>query len=141
MSASLLAENLAALVSDVDEQGDAARGALVYRRRELACTGCHAIGPVGPAIGPNLVAVGGAATTEYMVESILKPNAAIAEHYENVVISLTDGTVRTGVVSYHTEAETTIRDAAQRGAEVTIAAAQIHRKQSLPSLMPAGLAD
>jgi hypothetical protein len=69
LSADLLAENLDALTADVEKHGDPACGELVYRRKTVACTRCHAVGSAGPAIGPNLVAVGAAAKTKYLVQS------------------------------------------------------------------------
>lgn len=141
LSASLLEEDPAALVADVEKYGDAVRGELVFRRPAVACVSCHGIGPVGPEIGPNLVAVGGAAGTSYMVESILEPNAATAEHFENVMFTMTDDAMRMGVITYESEREVTFRDSAQGGAEVTLNVADIIRKTVMPSLMPAGLAD
>ena len=141
LSAALLQEDQSALVVDVEKYGDAVRGELVFRNPEIACTSCHGIGPVGPEIGPNLVAVGGAAGTSYMVESILSPNAATAEHFENVMFTMTDDSMRMGVITYESESEVTFRDSAQGGAEVTLSVADIIRKTVMPSLMPAGLAD
>ena len=137
----LLAEDLDALTADVVKLGDAHRGEMIYRRRALACSNCHAIGSAGPEIGPNLVAVGAAATPEYMVESILKPNAAIAEHFENRLFTLKDGTIQLGVITFKSEQEVVVRDSAQAGREVRMAAADILKEQAMPSLMPAGLAD
>lgn len=141
LSALLLRENSIALVNDVDRFGNAARGERIYRRNELACMSCHGIGSVGPTIGPNLAAVGTAAATGYMVESILKPNAAIAEHYENFLFILKDGTTRMGVIAFENEQEVIIQDSAQDGKEVRLSAADIARRNSMPSLMPEGLAD
>ncbi len=141
LSAALLEEDQAALVADVEKWGDAVRGELVFRRPAIACTSCHGIGPVGPEIGPNLVAVGGAAGTSYMVESVLLPNAAIAEHFENVMFSLKDDSMRMGVITYESEKEVTFRDSAQGGAEVTLQVDDIVRRNVMPSLMPAGLTD
>lgn len=141
LSAALLTENAEELTADVMKLGDPHRGEAIFRRKALACVGCHAIGSAGSPIGPNLVAVGAAATPEYMVESILKPNAAIAEHYENRLFTLTDGTIQMGVIIFKSNAQTVVRDAAQGGREVTLAAADIAKEQALPSLMPAGLAD
>ncbi len=141
LSAKLIAEDQGKLAADVVKLGDPHRGEMIYRRKALACTSCHAIGPAGPAIGPNLVAVGAAASPEYMVESILKPNAAIAEHYENRLFTLTDGSVQMGVVTFKSEKEVVVRDSAQQGKEIRIPAAKIQREQAVPSLMPAGLAD
>ena len=141
LSASLLREDPDALVNDVDRLGNAARGEMIFRRNEVACMSCHGIGPVGPTLGPNLVAVGSAAATSYMVESILKPNASIAENYENMLFILNDGTMRMGVIAFENEQEVIIQDSAQGGEEVRLPKADIARRNSMPSLMPAGLAD
>lgn len=141
LTASLLAENQDKLTDDVVKLGDPHRGETIYRRKALACTSCHAIGSAGPTIGPNLVAVGAAATAEYMVESILKPNAAIAEHYENRLFTLDDGTIQMGVITFKSEKEVVVRDSAQAGKEIRISATKILREQAVPSLMPASLAD
>lgn len=141
LSALLLREDPDALVNDVDRFGNAVRGEMIYRRKEVACMSCHGIGSVGPTIGPNLVAVGSAAATSYMVESILKPNASIAEHYENMLFILDDGTIRMGVIAFENEQEVIIQDSAQGGEEVRLPKARIARRNSMPSLMPAGLAD
>lgn len=141
LSASLLAENEDSLTADVDQKGDPHRGEMIFRRKALACTSCHAVGPAGSEIGPNLVAVGTAATTSYMVESILKPNAAIAEHYENRLFTMMDGSVRMGVVTFKNEEEVVVRDAGQGGKEIRLPVREIAKEQALPSAMPAGLAD
>ncbi len=141
LTASLLAEDKNTLTADVVKLGDPYRGELVYRRKALACTSCHAIGSAGSQIGPNLVAVGAAATPEYMIESILKPNAAIAEHYENRLFTLVDGSIQMGVVTFKNEKEVVVRDSAQGGKEVRLSVADIQREQAVPSLMPSGLAD
>ncbi|YCM46546.1 PVC-type heme-binding CxxCH protein [Verrucomicrobiaceae bacterium 227] len=137
----LLAEDQEALTADVVKFGDPYRGEMIYRQKALACTSCHAIGSAGATIGPNLVAVGSAASPGYMIESILKPNAAIAEHYENRMFTLKDGTVQIGVVTFKSEKEVVVRDSAQAGKEVKIPADTIQREQAMPSLMPSGLAD
>jgi putative heme-binding domain-containing protein len=141
LSVGLLAEEQAKLLSDIETQGDAARGELIYRRKNLACTRCHAIGPVGSPIGPNLVAVGAAAKPAYIVESILDPNKAIAEHYENRLFLLADGTVQTGIVTFKSEQEVVLRDATQDGREVHLPVAEIVAEKVTVSAMPAGLVD
>ncbi len=140
LGAALLSEHRAALALDVDRLGDPMRGELIFRRESLACTSCHGIGSVGPTIGPNLVAVGTAASTSYMIESILEPNASIAEHYENMLFTMTDDSMHMGVIAYQDESEVIIQDSAL-GREVKLPVGKIRSKQSVPSLMPAGLVD
>ena len=141
LSDTLLAEDIDALTADVEKLGNPARGELVYRRKAVACMSCHAIGSAGPQIGPNLVAVGGAAKTKYFVQSILQPNAAIAEHYETRTFILSNGKVQTGIVTFRNEQEVVVRDSAQLGKEVRISTDDIEEELPSKSLMPAGLAD
>ncbi|MFT4548369.1 MAG: putative heme-binding domain-containing protein [Verrucomicrobiales bacterium] len=141
LSAELLAENQKSLTADVVKLGDPHRGEMVYRQKSLACASCHAIGSAGPSIGPNLVAVGAAASPSYMVESILKPNAAIAEHYETRMFTRRDGSVQLGVVTFKSKKVVIVRDSAQAGKEIRIPIDSIQREQAMPSLMPSGLAD
>lgn len=141
LSSDLLAEDLDTLTADVEKLGNPASGELVYRRKTVACTSCHAIGSAGPEIGPNLVAVGAAAKSKYLVQSILQPNAAIAEHYESRTFILTSGNVKTGIVTFRNEYKVVVRDSAQQGREVRIAAEEIEDEVPAKSLMPAGLAD
>jgi putative heme-binding domain-containing protein len=141
LSALLLIEDPQKLTRDVELYGDAARGETIYRRKALSCTNCHAIGPVGSQIGPNLVAVGAAAKTGYIVESILQPNKAIAEHYENRLFVLVDGTIQTGIVTFKSDKQIVVRDAAQSGKEVQLAVDDIVAEKAMVSAMPAGLAD
>lgn len=141
LSALLIKENRKELTAAVDKDGDSVRGENIFRRKELACFSCHAIGPIGSHIGPNLVAVGAAAQTDYMVEAILEPNKAIAQHYENKLIQLADGRIHMGSITYKSDKEVVIRDSAQGGKEVKLPMSEVRKMRPMPSLMPAGLAD
>ena len=139
LAATLLAEKREALTADVMTLGDPVRGEQLYRQQSMACVGCHAIGPAGPSIGPNLVAVGASSTPSYIVEAILEPNKSIAEHYENRMITTHADDVHSGVVTFRSEHAVELRDPS--GGKLRIAAADIKREQALPSLMPAGLVE
>ena len=141
LSSILLREDPQALASEVDRLGDPVRGELVYRRQALACASCHAIGSAGPKIGPNLVAVGTSADTAYVVEAILEPNKAIAQHYENKLITLDDGSVLMGSIIYQSDKEVIIRDSSLGGKERKAPMDKVRKIKPMPSLMPAGLAD
>lgn len=129
------------LASDVVLRGDPVRGEMIFRRQSTSCAVCHGIGTTGPAIGPNLVAVGAAADPAYMVESILEPNKSIAEHYENVMLTLKDGSVRTGVITHKSEKEIVLRDSVVAGNEIRVPVGSVSKQKPMPSLMPDGLAD
>lgn len=141
LSSLLKKENRDQLAFDVDRYGVATRGEAIFRRPEAACMSCHGIGSVGPTIGPNLVAVGTAASTSYMIETILEPNASIAEHYENYLFNMEDGSIHMGVISFQNEKEVIIQDSSQGGIELTLPVGAIAKRTLMPSLMPAGLAD
>ncbi|MCH2060786.1 MAG: HEAT repeat domain-containing protein [Verrucomicrobiales bacterium] len=141
LTTQLMRENRKLLTTAVKESGNPQAGEKIFRRRELACFSCHAIGPVGSKIGPNLVAVGGAAQTDYIIEAILQPNKSIAQHYENQLITLVNGTLHMGAIAYKGEKEIIIRDSARGGQEVKIPRDSIKRIKPMPSLMPAGLVD
>jgi putative heme-binding domain-containing protein len=140
LSIALLSEDRDTLASDIDRLGDPVIGEDIFRRDNVACMSCHAIGSVGSTIGPNLVAVGSGASTSYMIEAVLKPNASIAEHYENMLFTMTDDSMHMGVIAYQDEREVIIQDSAL-GEEVKLPVGKIRSKASVPSLMPAGLAD
>ncbi len=137
----LIRENRKTLTAAVVKSGNPVAGEKIFRRRALACFSCHAIGPVGSHIGPNLVAVGAAAQTDYIIEAILEPNKSIAQHYENQLITLTDGSIRMGAIIYKGEKDIMIRDSAQAGREIRISTGSIKKIKPMPSLMPGGLVD
>ena len=141
LSKRLLREDRQQLTADVIKHGDPANGEKIFRRQSSACAVCHGIGSVGPAIGPNLVAVGAAADPSYMVESILEPNKSIAEHYENVQLTLNDGTVQTGVITHKSEREIVLRDSVNPGNEIHVPLRTVSKRRPMASLMPEGLAD
>ena len=135
----LSAAELQALAKEALAKGDAVRGENFYRRAELACTACHAIGGAGGRIGPDLTSIGASAPPDYLVESLLYPNAKIKEGYHSVLITTADGQEHNGMIARETENEVVLRNAANQ--EVSIAAKSITRRSSVGSLMPAGLLD
>ena len=61
MKMSLSLSEMASMIERVGKRGDAARGEKIYRRENLQCVACHAIGEVGGVIGPNMVSIGASA--------------------------------------------------------------------------------
>jgi len=135
----LSAAEMQALAKEALAKGDAVRGENFYLRAELACTACHAIGGAGGKIGPDLTSIGASAPPDYLVESLLYPNAKIKEGYHSVLIATADGQEHNGMIVRETENEVVLRNAANQ--EVSIAAKSIARRSSVGSLMPAGLLD
>ncbi len=126
-------------IMEASKEGDPDRGERVYRRPALACIACHAIGGVGGAIGPDMTSIGSSAPLDYLIESVIAPNAKIKEGYHSIRIQTTDGRSVSGTLLSTVGGALKIRDAT--GAEITIAKAQILEQVDSDSLMPAGLID
>jgi putative heme-binding domain-containing protein len=129
---------LAAIVDEVASHGDPDRGEAVFRRAEQACLKCHAIAGAGGRVGPDLVSIGASAQVDYLVESILQPNAKIKENYHSLVV-VADGRITSGIRVRETDQELVLRDVEDR--EVAIPLDAIELKKDGDSLMPVGLAD
>src|SRR5207245_8824292 len=56
--ASLTDAEIQQVATSAAAQGDSARGEQVFRRPELGCVTCHAIGGVGGKVGPDLTSIG-----------------------------------------------------------------------------------
>ncbi len=138
----LASEDPAALARAAREQGDPARGAVVFYQKHLACTACHGdVGVDKPPLGPDLAAMGPGVTDAYLVASILDPSREIKKGFEPVTIATVDGRTITGLIVEDRD-RVTLRDPAEPGKLVTIAKADVEsRKSGGPSLMPAGLAN
>ncbi len=79
--------------------GDAAEGKKIFLERvEASCVRCHKFGGEGGEVGPDLTGIGSRQTREYLLESIVFPNKHIAADFENVLVTLKNGTAYAGVL-------------------------------------------
>lgn len=138
MNQTLTPEQMTAMVDKVKTLGDPIRGEAIYRRQQLLCQTCHAIGDAGGVLGPNLVSIGGSAPVDYLIESLLEPSKKIKEGYHMVIISTKDGKVFSGGLVQDGNDEVIIRDPANQLQKVP--KSQIASRQMSPaSMMPPGL--
>ena len=135
----LSAADLLALAQEAVAKGDPARGERVYRRAELACMSCHGIGGTGGKVGPDLTSIGASAQPDYLVESLIYPNAKIKEGYHSTTITTKDDQEYNGIVIKETDNEVVVRNAANQ--EVSVAKNNITQRVNGGSLMPNGLVD
>jgi putative heme-binding domain-containing protein len=136
----LTGELIKELADKAAAQGDPVRGEMVYRRADLACMTCHAIGGAGGKVGPDMTSIGASAPVDYLVESLALPSAKIKEGYHAVNIETKDGQSVSGTLARETQDEVVLRNAV--GAEVSVAKNNIaSRQNSTLSLMPSGLLD
>jgi putative heme-binding domain-containing protein len=127
------------LLADIKAKGDVARGELVYRRAEMNCLKCHAVAGAGGRVGPDMTSIGASAQVDYLVESLLNPNAKIKEGYNSLVVETGDGQTLSGVKVRENGQELVIRDAEDR--EISIRKADKPDVKNGKSLMPEGLTD
>jgi putative heme-binding domain-containing protein len=127
------------LLEGIAKEGNAARGELIYRRKELNCLKCHGIGGSGGQIGPDMTSIGASAQPDYLIESLLLPSKAIKENFNTTVVSTVDGKVLTGIKQRENKDELILRDA--EGNDVKIPIKDIEGRADGKSLMPEGLVD
>ncbi|MHC4880212.1 MAG: PVC-type heme-binding CxxCH protein [Planctomycetota bacterium] len=135
----LTPEEMATLVAEVAKNGDPTRGEAIYRRKDLSCLKCHAVGGAGGRVGPDLASIGGSAPVDYIVQSLLDPGAKVKEGYHTVIVITEDGKTASGIKVRQTDTELILRDAEDR--ETAIALASIEEQVDGASLMPAGLTE
>jgi len=129
---------------EVVSGGDAANGRKIFRERtDVACLRCHVAQGEGGTVGPPLDGIGSKQSREYLLESIVAPNAKIAPGFETLIVETTEGRLRSGVfksedakglVLVQTDADL---DASERF--LAIPKDQIKARERGPSAMPEGL--
>jgi len=129
-------EEIAALASKA-ENGDAARGELVFRRSDLSCMKCHAVSKAGGQIGPDLSAVGANSPMDYLVNALFDPDAQIKEAFVTKVVTTLEGRVFQGIAVDRTNEKLTLRNT--DGKLIEIPVADIDEEVEGKSLMPKGL--
>lgn len=123
-------------------EGDSLRGRALFfdASGPAACVTCHRVGDEGGEVGPDITSVAGTRTAEFIVESILRPSASIANGYETVVIETTTGVILDGVV--RRETSDTLWLMAPDAEEIVLARTEIARSRvQQTSLMPENMAE
>ncbi len=122
--------------------GDPAAGRELFFDLEgpTPCAKCHVAEGGGGDIGPDLSAVAGTRTAQFIVESILEPSASIAGGYESVLVQTSDGRILDGVVRRETADSIWLVTADE--VEYALAAEDVARRREQElSLMPSDFAD
>lgn len=114
--------------------GDVAKGRNVFiNKAAVQCQRCHKVDGQGGEVGPPVNGIG-KQTAEYLLESIVIPNKAIAKGYDSVLITTLDGKSITGVLRGEDEKEVKIITA--EGKPITIKKADIDERKATKSAMP-----
>ena len=121
-------------LSDI-KGGNPENGKAVFRR---VCIACHKVYGEGANLGPEMTGVGKRLSPYKLVESIIDPNAEIAEQYLSTSVLTDDGRSIVGLLVSETPEELVIFDGKEKK---TIAVADIDERTKLrQSSMPEGLA-
>ncbi len=113
--------------------GDAKRGLDIFRNQG-ACMQCHKVGNDGGIQGPDLTKVGERLKNDKLLESVIEPNAVIADNYGTATVTLNDGKTVMGRVAAKTDQQITIID--PTGKKVEIGAKDIKETSAPISAMP-----
>jgi cytochrome c oxidase cbb3-type subunit 3 len=90
--------------------GDGAAGKLVFEGKGK-CAACHAIGPDGGSLGPDLSDVGRRRSPNYLTESIVSPDADVNVPYRTVEVVTAGGQTVAGIRLNEDDLSIQLRDA------------------------------
>ena len=129
---------LLASLEPVLEQGNPKRGRDIFFGHKAACSSCHAIGPEGGRIGPDLSKIGAIRSGHDLLESIVLPSNSIVRGYEPYVITTREGRVHNGIIVRETADAVYLVNADRIEIRIPRAAVDsIERNRA--SIMPQGL--
>ena len=119
------------------EGGDSGLGRKIFMERaDASCVRCHKIGNEGGDVGPNLAGIGLRQTREYLLESLVAPNAKIAPGFESVALTMKNGSLHAGTVKQETT-EQIVLNSPEEGL-LTLRKTEIAEQQRGISGMPEG---
>lgn len=134
------ADEVKALAADAMKTGNAARGELVYRRKELQCIACHAYAGAGGRVGPDMTSIGASAQPDYLVDSLLLPHKQIKEGFDVTRVVTASERVVQGIKVSEANGMITLRTAEDK--DVILRTTELaERGKSTKSLMPEGLTE
>lgn len=115
--------------------GDAERGREIFQHNSaVACQRCHKLDGEGGDVGPPVNGLGRDKSREYLLESLVAPNAQIAEGYASVILELSDGRKVSGVLRKKSPEKYVLLSAENKVLEV--AAGDVERERTDRSAMP-----
>lgn len=111
---------------------------VVWNNTAAACLRCHIVTDKGGNVGPELNGIGKRYDRRTILESIVNPNAKIADGFQSVVLGLKDGTVVAGVLRKETPEEVVVVTAEAK--TIAVPTSEIEERAKGISAMPGDIA-
>ena len=90
--------------------GNPAKGAEIFLTHVGGqCVRCHDAGGDINQVGPVLTGIGDRVTREYLLESLVEPSARVAEGFESISVSTTDGEIIEGILAANNDDSISLR--------------------------------
>jgi quinoprotein glucose dehydrogenase len=124
--------------------GDADRGRKIFREKvEVQCLRCHKCEIGDSLVGPDLTKIASEKDRLYLLESIIFPNAHIAQGFQIVTLTMKDNQMIAGRLLNEGAGQLTIETMDEQGKPkaAIVAADQIKERLSAPSPMPENIRD
>ncbi|MBB73153.1 MAG: heme-binding domain-containing protein [Planctomycetaceae bacterium] len=120
----------------LEASGNQTRGAELFKRQ--SCQACHTTADGQVPKGPHLVDIGKRYKKRELIESVLNPNAKLAQGFESYLFVMESGKVFTGFVTGESVDKIDLRQT--DGIPVRLVKKDIEQRQKrTESMMPAGL--
>jgi quinoprotein glucose dehydrogenase len=128
---------------DLQWGGNAENGKKIfYEKIEASCLRCHQIKKEGGDVGPAMDGVATRVNREYLLESIVDPNARIAQGFDTVLITKKDDTTVAGILKSEAGEELSILIQDEDGFKtVKVKKADVKGREKGLSGMPPGIAE
>jgi quinoprotein glucose dehydrogenase len=118
--------------------GNAAAGRKIFfERPEANCGKCHKAGGQGGEVGPVLDGIGARQTREFILESIVFPNAQTTTNFETVIVIMKNGSGHSGTLRSENATDLTLINA--EDGLITVRKSDIQSRLRGLSPMPEGL--
>lgn len=124
--------------------GDSEKGRKIFREKaEVQCLRCHKCEIGDSQVGPDLTKIGAAYDRNHLLESIVFPNAKIAQGFQIISLTTKDNQVVAGRLLKDEGGKLTVETADEQGKPKTveIAGDQVKERISAPSPMPENIRD
>ncbi len=108
-----------------------------FENQQIACFRCHKIQGEGGEVGPDLAGLVARQGREYVLDSILNPNKAIAPGFESVLVTMKSGSEYAGLVKSETPTSLVVNS--PEDGLLTLLKADIAERRRGLSAMPEGL--